>query len=165
MSRHEFVSARLPHNIDPWPLAEIKPSSDGNPTYGETSHNPWPKGYRSLDQVLGPIEEVPFQGNPGPNDNPIVSHLGPITRPSIPVMVGGKSINQVMSSNSNAGGKPPARVTSSVSGIIASSGKVSAVAQPLVVIPPIHTNVVLPPSILGQSLGVQPVNNLASRVL
>ena len=41
--------APLPCKIDPWPLAEFKPSSDGHPTHGETSHNPWPEGYRSLD--------------------------------------------------------------------------------------------------------------------
>ena len=42
--------------------------------FARLSHlsDPWPDGYRSLDQVLGLIEEVPFQGNPGPNDNPIV---------------------------------------------------------------------------------------------
>ena len=49
-----------------------------------------------------------------------------------------------------------------VSGIIASSGQVSAVAQPAVVNPPTNTNVVNPPSSSGQPLGVQPVNNLAS---
>ena len=54
------------------------------------------------------------------------------------------------------------RVTSYVSGIIASSGQVAAVAQPAVVIPPSNTNVVPPPSSSGQPLGVQPVNNLAS---
>ena len=79
--------------------------------------------------MLGPIEEVPFQGNPGPNDNPIVSHTGPDTRRSILVMVGGKSTNQVMSANSNTGGQPPMCVTSSVSGIIAISGQVAVVAQ------------------------------------
>ena len=35
----ETISARLPCNTDPWTLVEIKPSSDGHPTYGETSHN------------------------------------------------------------------------------------------------------------------------------
>ena len=35
----ESISARLPHNTDPWPMAEIKPSSDGHPAYGETSRN------------------------------------------------------------------------------------------------------------------------------
>ena len=107
MSRYETMSAHLTCNIDPWPLSEIKPSSEGHPTYGDTSCNPWTEGSCSLAQVLGHIEEVPFQGNSGPNDNPIVSHPGPITRPSIPVMVGGKSTNQVMSAHSNAGGKPP----------------------------------------------------------
>ena len=107
MSHHEAISARLPHNTDPWPLSKIKPSSDGHPAYGETCRNPCPDGYCSLAQVLGPIEEVPFQGNPGRNDNPIVSHPDPVTRPSIPIMVGGKSINQVMSKNSNVGGQPP----------------------------------------------------------
>ena len=106
MSHHEVVSALLPRNIAPWPLAEIKPSSDGHPTYGDTYHNPWPEGYHSLAPMLGHVEEVPFQGNRGPNDNPTVSHPIPITRPSIPVMVGGKSTNQVMSTNSNTGGNP-----------------------------------------------------------
>ena len=95
--------------------------------------------------MLGPIEEVPFQGNPGPNDNPTASHPSPITRPSIPVMVGGKSTNQVMSTHYNARGKPPVQVTSSVSGIIASLGQVAVVSQPAIVIPPTNTNVV-PPS-------------------
>ena len=87
MSHYETMTARLPPNIDPSPIAEI--TSDGHQTYGETSRNPWPDGYRSLAQLIGPIEEVPFQGNPGPNDNTTVSHLGPVTRPSIPIMVGG----------------------------------------------------------------------------
>ena len=56
MSRYEAMSARIPRNIDPWPLFGIKPSSKGCPAHGETSRNPWPKGYRSLTQVLGPIE-------------------------------------------------------------------------------------------------------------
>ena len=70
MSHYETMPARLPHNKDPWPIAEIKPSSEGRPTYGETSRNPWHEGYHSLAQILGPIEEAPFQGNLGPNDNP-----------------------------------------------------------------------------------------------
>ena len=107
MSRYESMLARLPCNTDPWPLSEIKPSLEDHPTYGETSRNPWPGGYCSVAQVLGPIEEVPFQGNPGPNDNPIVSHPGPITRPSIPVVVRGKSTNQVMSAHSNTRGETP----------------------------------------------------------
>ena len=139
MSHHEAISARLPHLSDPWP-----------------------EGYRSLAQVLGPIEEVPFQGNLGPNDNPTVSHLGPIATPSIPVMVGWESTNQVMSANSNAGEKPPVWVTSSVSGTISSSGQVAAISQPTVVIPPTNTNVVPPPSSLGQPSGVQPINNPSS---
>ena len=107
MSRHETVLARLTRNIDPWPLSEIKHFPEGHPTYCESSCNPWPEGYRSLAQVLGPIEEVPFQGNPGPNDNPTVSHPGPINRLSIPIVVGGKSTNQVMSAHSNTGGGNP----------------------------------------------------------
>ena len=95
--------------------------------------------------MLGPIEEIPFQSNLGLNDNPIVSHLDPITRPSIPFMVGGKSTNQVMSAHSNVEGKPSVRFTSSVSGIISSSGKFTAVAKPEVVIPPTNTNVIPPP--------------------
>ena len=87
---------------------KIKPSSKGHPTYGENSRNPWPEGYRSLAQVLGPIEEIPFQGNPGLNHNPIASHHEPIARPSIPIMVGGKSSNKAVSVNSHAGGQPPA---------------------------------------------------------
>ena len=153
------MSARLPRNTDPWPLSEIKPSPEGHPTYGKTSRNPWPEGYLSLAQVLGPIEEVPFQGNTGPNDIPIVSHPGPITRPSIPVMVVGKSTNQVMSAHSNIGGQPPMQVTSSISVIISSSGQVAAVAQPTVVIPPTNTNVVPTPCSIGQPLGPQPFNN------
>ena len=94
--------------------------------------------------MLGPIEEIPFQGNLGLNDNPTVSHPEPVTRPSILVMVGGKSTNQVMSAHSNFGGQPPTRVTSSISGIIASSGQVAAIAQPIVVIPPTNMNFVPP---------------------
>ena len=36
----EHILALLSRNIDPWPLAKIKPSSDGRPVYGETSCNP-----------------------------------------------------------------------------------------------------------------------------
>ena len=89
MSHYENLQPRLPRTTDPWPEAKIKPSYEGRPTYGENSRNPWPEGYRSLAQVLGPIQEIPFQSNLGLNDNPIVSHPYPITRPSIPVMVGG----------------------------------------------------------------------------
>ena len=138
------MSARLPCNTDPWPLSEIKPSSKGHPNYGDTSLNPCPDGYCSLAQVLGPIEEVPLQGNPSLNDNPIVSHLDPITRPSIPIMVGGQSITQVISTNSNTRGKPPAQVMSSVSEIIASLGQVATIAQLAVIIPSTNTNVFPP---------------------
>ena len=56
MSHYEALHARLCHNTDPWPEAEIKPSSEGFPSYGESSHNPWPEGYHSLAQVLGHVE-------------------------------------------------------------------------------------------------------------
>ena len=59
-------------------------------------------------------------------------------------MVADQSSNQAMSVNSHARGKPQARVTSSVSGIIASLGQVAAVTQPTVVIPPTNTNVIPP---------------------
>ena len=121
------MSTCLPRNIDPCPLSKIKPSSDGHPPYGENSRNPWPEGYHSLAQTLGPIEEISFQGNLGLNGNPTISHPNPVPRPSIPVMVGGKSTNQVMSAHSNADGKTPVQVTSFVSGIIASLGQVAAV--------------------------------------
>ena len=39
-SHHEFISARLPHNIDPCTLSKIKPSSKGHPAHGETSYHP-----------------------------------------------------------------------------------------------------------------------------
>ena len=162
MSRHETLPAQLPHNIHPWTEAEIKSSSNGHPTYGETSHNPWPKGYHSLAQALGPIEEIMFQGSPGLNHKTTVSYLGPITRPSIPIVVGGKSSNQAMSVNSHAGGQPPTQITLPVSETLPSSGQVAAVAQPTVVIPPTNTNVVPPPSSSGKPLGVQPINNPSS---
>ena len=38
--RKEPFSALLPCNTNPWPLDEIKPSSDGHLAYGETSRNP-----------------------------------------------------------------------------------------------------------------------------
>ena len=37
---NESISAILPCNIDPWPVAKIIASTDGHPTYVETSHNP-----------------------------------------------------------------------------------------------------------------------------
>ena len=60
MSRYETMSSRFPRNTNHWTLFGIKHSFEVHPTYGETSHNPWPEGYCSLPQVLGPIEEVPF---------------------------------------------------------------------------------------------------------
>ena len=36
---NESISARLPHNTYPWPVAEIISSTDGHPSYGETSCN------------------------------------------------------------------------------------------------------------------------------
>ena len=120
VSHYETLQARLPLNTDPWPEAEIKPSSEGRPTYGENSRNPWPEGYRSLAQALGPIEEILLQGDLGLNHNPTVSHPELIARPSIPVMVGGKSSNQAMSVKSHVGGKPSARVTLPISGTIPS---------------------------------------------
>ena len=164
MSHYEALPKGLTHNIEPCPEAKIKPSSDGHPTYGEASHNPWPGGYRSLTQVLGPIEEIPFQGNPGLNHNPTVSHLGPITRPSIPVIVGGESSNQAMSVKSHIGEKPPAQVMSYVSGTMSSLGQVVAIAQPIVVIPTTNTNAFPPSSSTGQSIGPQPVKNTVSWV-
>ena len=74
-----------------------------------------------------------------------MSHPEPIAKPSITVMVGGESSNQVVLVNSHAGGKPMMRVTLPISGIMSSSGQVVAVAQPVVVIPPTNTHVVPPP--------------------
>ena len=37
---NESILARLPRNTDPWPMAKIRASTDGHPTYGETSCNP-----------------------------------------------------------------------------------------------------------------------------
>ena len=34
------ISARLPRNMDPWLVAEIRASTDGHPAYGENSCNP-----------------------------------------------------------------------------------------------------------------------------
>ena len=56
LSHYETMSTHLPRNTNTWPLYEIKPSSEGHPTYGETYRNPCPEGHRSLAQVLGPIE-------------------------------------------------------------------------------------------------------------
>ena len=37
---NESISTRLPRNTNPWPMAEIRASTDGHPIYGETSCNP-----------------------------------------------------------------------------------------------------------------------------
>ena len=37
---NESISTRLPRNTDPCLVAEIRASTDGHPSYGETSHNP-----------------------------------------------------------------------------------------------------------------------------
>ena len=37
---NESTSTRLPHNTDPWLVAEIRASTDGYPPYGETSRDP-----------------------------------------------------------------------------------------------------------------------------
>ena len=91
-----------------------------------------------------------------------MSHFEPIARPSIPVMVGGKSSNQAMLVNSHIGGQPLVRVTLPISGTMSSSGQVALIAQPTMVMPPTNTYLVPPQSSTIQPLGSQPVNNTAS---
>ena len=79
------VSAILPCNIDPWPIAENRASTDGHPTYGDTSRN------------LGQTS----------NSTPIVLNSRSISSPPIISMAGGKPSVPVVSVPSNAGGQTP----------------------------------------------------------
>ena len=80
----ESISARLPRNIDPWTVAEIRASSNGDPIYGENSCN------------LGQTS----------NFAPVVLNSRSVSSHPIPSMVGGKPSFPVASVPSNAGGKP-----------------------------------------------------------
>ena len=80
----EPLSALLPHNMDPWPLAKIKPSSDGHSVYGNTSCNP---GQTS-------------------NSSPTVLSSRSVSSHLILSMAGGKPSIPVVSVPSNAEGKP-----------------------------------------------------------
>ena len=80
------ISSRLPHDIDPWPVAEIRASTDGHPSYGETYRNP---GQTS-------------------NSAPAVLNSRSISSHPILSMGGGKPSVPVVSVPSNAEGKPPA---------------------------------------------------------
>ena len=80
---NESISARLPRNMDPWPVAEIRASTYGYPAYGETSHN--------LGQTSNSATAVL-------NSRSVSSH------PTLP-MAGGKPSVPVVSVPFNAGGK------------------------------------------------------------
>ena len=82
----EPLSALLPRNTNPWPLVEIKPSSDGHPVYGETSHN------------LGQTS----------NSSPTTLSSRSISSHPILSMAGGKPSVPVAYVPSNAMGEPPA---------------------------------------------------------
>ena len=81
----ESISARLPRNMDPWNLAEIRASTDGHPEYVETSHN---RGQTS-NSTTAPLNSRFV------SSHPIIS------------MAGGKPSVIVVSVISNTGGKPP----------------------------------------------------------
>ena len=84
MPHKEPILALLPCNTDPWPLDEIKHSSNGHPAYGETSRNP---GQTS-------------------NSAPAVLSSRYVSSQPILSMVGGKPLVPVISVPSNAKGKP-----------------------------------------------------------
>ena len=82
----EPLSSLLPRNMDPWPLAKIKPSSDGHLVYGETSHN------------LGQTS----------NSAPATLNSRYVSNHPILSMAGGQPSVLVVSVPSNAEGPPPA---------------------------------------------------------
>ena len=82
----ETISTRLPRNMDPCHVAEIRASTDGHPIYGETSCNPGQTS-NSAPVVL--------------NSRSVSSH------PILSMDVGKPSITLVYVP-SNTGGKPPA---------------------------------------------------------
>ena len=101
----EPLSALIPCNNDPWPLSEIKHSSDGHPIYGETSCNPG-QASNSAPTTL--------------NSRSISSH--PIIS-----MAGGKPLVLVLSVPSNAEGKPLVQPTLPTNGIVTNNRQTSTV--------------------------------------
>ena len=57
--------------------------------------NPWPSGYRTLAENLGPIDDIPPHGVtshiPGQTSNPTVLNPRSVSSPPIPSVAGGKS--------------------------------------------------------------------------
>ena len=105
------------------------------------------------------IDHVVTPQKPGQITTPITSHVMSFPNPprsSVPEI---QSSIPVSSTPSSAGGKPQARPTLSDIGIVPSQGKTSNIEPSIVFLPPTHTNVVNPPSSLGQTLGAQPVTS------
>ena len=113
---------------------------------------------------MAPIDDLPPRGvtphNLGKTYNPIVSNPRFVFSPPIPSVAGGQSSAQVVSSNTWR--QPPAKVVPIVSGVIPSVRQTPPVGQPTVIVPPTNTNMVNPPSSLGQLSGVQPAVNQSS---
>ena len=80
----ETISARLSRNMDPWPVVEIKASSDGHLEYGETSCNP----------------------SQTSNSTPVVLNSRSLSCHPILSMDGGKRLAPVVSVPFNTRGKP-----------------------------------------------------------
>ena len=113
-------------------------------------------GYRLLADFMRPIEPIIDRTvtphNPCQNTNPTTSHVmyvpniprssAPRTQPSI----------SISSLPSSAGGKPSSRPMLSSTIIISSQGQTSGIDQSTFYVPPTNTNVVNPPSSLGQPL-------------
>ena len=78
----ESISARLPRNMDPWPMDKIKSSLDL--VYGETAHNPGQTSHSS-PTVLS---------SRSVSSHPILS------------MARGQPLVPIVSVRSNTGGKP-----------------------------------------------------------
>ena len=80
----ESISAILPHNMDPFHVAEIKSSTNGYPAYGENSHN------------LGKTS----------NSAPAVLNSRYVSNHHVLSMIGGQPSIPVVYVPSNNGGKP-----------------------------------------------------------
>ena len=109
-----------------------------------------PSGYRSLAESMRPIEPIIDHQltpcNPGQDTTPTTSHV--ISIPNFPrsSVLEIQSSIPISSTHSSAGGKPPTQPMLFDTGIVTSQGKTSNIEPSTIYVPPIHSNVVNPPS-------------------
>ena len=119
------------------------------------NRNPWPDGYRSLDDSMKPIDPVETPPHLGQTFNPTVANVCSVSSPPGSSRAGVKPSNPFVSVPYSVGGKPLALSTLPSNGFVTQNRQASNAGTSTVYVPP--TSIINPPLSSGQPLGAQPV--------